>query len=158
MSKILLIVGAALLLSFAFLANKSSSKNASIAEEQFKSFAVQYGKVYNSVEEAKYRQEVFAQNYEAIIAHNSNPESTYEMGVNQFSDLTKDEFVELYLMSNMEIEEAEEDTKEYEFLGDVDWRSKGAVNGIKTRAHAALAGPSPPCPPSKDSPRSREEA
>ncbi len=29
--------------------------------------------------------------------HNSNPENTWKMGINQFSDLTKQEFVNTYL-------------------------------------------------------------
>jgi len=34
-------------------------------------------------------------------------------------------------MKDIEVVEAEEDNTEHEFLGDVDWRSKGAVNGMK---------------------------
>jgi len=35
-------------------------------------------------------------------------------------------------MKDIPVTEAPEDTNEYpELLGDVDWRSKGAVNGVK---------------------------
>ncbi len=54
----------------------------------------------SSNEEGLYRLSVFTQNYLIIEAHNANPENTYTMGINQFSDLTPEEFREIYLMKN----------------------------------------------------------
>lgn len=39
------------------------------------------------------------ENYLTIQEHNANPEETYEMGLNRFSNLTEDEFKSLYLMT-----------------------------------------------------------
>lgn len=38
------------------------------------------------------RYAIFKQNVKAMIAHNSNPESTWEMGFNAFTHLTDEEF------------------------------------------------------------------
>lgn len=40
---------------------------------------------------------VFTQNLEKINKHNSDTSQTYTMGVNQFADLTQEEFSSQYL-------------------------------------------------------------
>ena len=47
------------------------------------------------------RQAEFQVNLEKIIAHNSNPERTWDMGVNKFSDMSDEEFKEYYNISNV---------------------------------------------------------
>jgi hypothetical protein len=48
------------------------------------------------------RFEIFAQNYEAIKAHNANPDSHFEMGLNKFSDMTHEEFLQHYHASGLQ--------------------------------------------------------
>lgn len=44
-----------------------------------------------------YRNRVFLENVAKINAHNAKSNKNYEMGLNQFSALTTEEFIELYL-------------------------------------------------------------
>ncbi|MBP9838666.1 MAG: hypothetical protein KBC84_08125 [Proteobacteria bacterium] len=55
--------------------------------------------MYNLQEEA-YRELVFSNNLDEINRHNSNPARTYDMGLNQFSALTTDEFRQKYLLTS----------------------------------------------------------
>lgn len=47
--------------------------------------------------ENNYRAQVFLSNKAKIIEHNSNPLNTYKMGLNQFSALTDQEFIQQHL-------------------------------------------------------------
>lgn len=56
------------------------------------------------------------------------------MGLNQFSDLTQEEFVEQYLGTIVPTESIVEDADdEYTVNGDIDWVSQGAVTPIKNQ-------------------------
>ena len=57
-------------------------------------FLASYGKTYASKSHLHTRYQTFASNYKKIKEHNSNAEKTHEMGINQFSDLTLEEFTE----------------------------------------------------------------
>jgi cathepsin L len=60
--------------------------------EWFKSFQLEYSKTYATEAEAASRFDVFRENVAMILAHQSNPNRTFELVVNQFADLTADEF------------------------------------------------------------------
>ena len=66
--------------------------------------------------------------------HNSDPKNTWKMGVNQFSDLTKEEFVETYLgeINGVEPKEIEEPINAG-FTAEVDWRTKGIITGVRNQ-------------------------
>eukprot|EP01028_Stygiella_incarcerata_P003366 TRINITY_DN1667_c0_g1_i1.p1 TRINITY_DN1667_c0_g1~~TRINITY_DN1667_c0_g1_i1.p1 ORF type:complete len:423 (-),score=64.89 TRINITY_DN1667_c0_g1_i1:851-2119(-) len=59
---------------------------------EFSRFKATHMKLYGSKDEEAYRKEVFRNTLTVIDAHNANPDRTYDMGINQFSDLTKEEF------------------------------------------------------------------
>lgn len=66
--------------------------------------------------------------------HNSDGNQGWKMGINQFTDLTQQEFVRIYLG------EKYSETKEYKdeeinagFVGDVDWRTAGIITPIKNQ-------------------------
>ena len=61
---------------------------------QFAQWAAQHGKTYEG-EEAQRRLEVFSANAEAIEEHNAKGLS-WTMGLNEFSDLTNEEFTAIY--------------------------------------------------------------
>ena len=44
-----------------------------------------------------YREKIFLENLAKINTHNSKEYKTYEMGVNQFTAMTQEEFVQQYL-------------------------------------------------------------
>ena len=59
-------------------------------------FVAEYGKTYTTKSHLNTRYEIFAKNFEMIKTHNANEEKHYEMGVNKFTDMTHEEFLEHY--------------------------------------------------------------
>ncbi|KAL4430300.1 hypothetical protein ABPG74_019459 [Tetrahymena malaccensis] len=57
----------------------------------------EHKKSYFNSEEASYRQILFLKNLKNIQLHNANKTHTYTKGVNQFTDLTQEEFVANFL-------------------------------------------------------------
>ena len=72
-------------------------------------------------------------NLAKIEAHNADEYKTYTTGINKFSDLTQEEFVEMYLGLIIPEEKLSSiDTSSDDvYAGDVDWTTKGAVTDIK---------------------------
>ena len=64
--------------------------------KEFSQFKATFGKLYSSPSESDFRYSVFADQMEFINSHN-NSNSSFELGVNQFSDLTWEEFQNKYL-------------------------------------------------------------
>lgn len=102
-------------------------------DEAWEAFKVDFPKAYNSdVEEAE-RKGIFAANFAHMLEHNKH-ETTYKLGVNQFSDLTESEWKAAYTGAsppamNMPLLG---DSEEVEELADsVDWTAKGAVTQVK---------------------------
>lgn len=58
----------------------------------FSTFQSIYKKKYQTFEEFQYRFETFCTNIKTIIMHNSNESNTFKMSINQFADMTHDEF------------------------------------------------------------------
>ena len=80
----------ALLAGAALFSYNSSLQNNELA--QFEEFKSTYGRDY-TLEENIYRFGVFITNLKKINAHNADKTQTYTMGVNQFTDMTTEEFV-----------------------------------------------------------------
>merc|ERR1712136_244273 len=84
-------MGTALVVVLAHAHAGSLSLNA-----QFASFKHSHGKQYTDAFEEAYRKGIFAANLAKINQHNvefANGEHSWKMGVNQFADLTHDEFM-----------------------------------------------------------------
>jgi len=101
-----------------------------------------YNRVYSEVEEIK-RFTVFVENYFKIIKHNSE-DNGFRMALNQFADLTKEEFKAqnikglLYTEADREAQRLRQELSfypvDYSVLAlpdSVDWRAKGAVTPVK---------------------------
>jgi len=66
-------------------------------KSQYLAYLKKFNKPIPSAEELVYRSAVYANFLIQMEKHNSDPTQTWQMGVNQFSDLTKEEFVSTYL-------------------------------------------------------------
>merc|ERR1712133_229929 len=103
---------------------------------QFASFKHSHGKQYTDAFEEAYRKGIFAANLAKINQHNvefANGEHSWKMGVNQFADLTHDEFM---AMNTLSIPEMPSAPKKYNMqaksmASSVDWRDSGAITEIK---------------------------
>jgi cathepsin L len=96
----------------------------------FQSWMATHNKVYASMEEQSYRLSVFAKS--ADFVRNFDASRGFTVGLNQYADLTSEEFVSIYNGMNV--------SKTYEATNfpvtapsSVDWRSKGAVTGVKNQ-------------------------
>ncbi len=76
----------------AVAAARPAMRQATFVMPEFPSFAMwqqMHAKAYLTAGESTMREAVYAVNVEIARRHNADPSSTYKMGVNQFSDLTK---------------------------------------------------------------------
>jgi len=99
-------------------------------------YVSEYGKSYGTVAEFMFRSDEFRKSMEFIAEHNSNPENTHVVGINEFADKTYEEMKKM----NGFIPKTEEEMLATDFVAfeepnasSWDWRSKGAVNGVKNQ-------------------------
>ena len=101
----------------------------------FHHFTKNFQKDY-SIDTFDQKFEVFKDNVNFIYKHNQNENKTYTLGINQFSDLTNDEFKKLFNFDfNKDLElKAECDKMVFSNVFtpvSIDWRQKGAVTNVK---------------------------
>lgn len=136
-----ILLGVGTVIAFGLMINSLSSQsktnilNSPLLGE-FNRFKNKFNKVYNSDQEHAYRMAVFAKNLEDIISHNSRNDVTYILGVNQFSDMTFEEFKSKYLMQSIPSSITKDcDVKESSLSNDipktVDWFAAGKVQQVK---------------------------
>ena len=65
-------------------------------EAQFEQFIMTYERVYIS-EQREIARQVFEENLIEINAHNERPTRTYTKGINQFIDVTREDFATLHI-------------------------------------------------------------
>lgn len=130
-------------------------------EQLFFDWMDEFGKTYESVDIQMEKMNTFFENCESISNHNANPEHTYTLGMNDFGDLTRDEFHTMYSSGYQEEPDEEpmdivetmhrrrmrredddyddDDDDDEEIGADVpsalDWEKKGLSTSVKTQGH-----------------------
>ena len=111
--------------------------------KEFSLFKDRFSKVYSNDEELDTRFDIFRYNMKAIIEHNSVVNQNFTLGVNQFSDLTPEEFKALYINSGYKPSVSvgavvgSYGCKTYTSASSsstpasLDWRQKNAVTSVK---------------------------
>lgn len=102
---------------------------------------IQYGRVYKDAPEMQKRFEIFKENVERIDSFNRGNEKPCRLGVNQFADLTSEEFKASRngFKSHMcSTDGAFKYEKVTSVPSAVDWRKKGAVTPVKDQGQCGI--------------------
>ncbi|WOG97694.1 hypothetical protein DCAR_0417035 [Daucus carota subsp. sativus] len=105
----------------------------------FESWLAKHAKSYQSIEEKLHRFEIFRENLVHIDETNKKV-SSYWLGLNEFADLSHEEFKKMYLGLRADLSTRRESSSEDFIYRDVvdlpksvDWRKKGAVTNVKNQ-------------------------
>jgi C1A family cysteine protease len=102
---------------------------------QFTNFQKRFSKIYETAGELETRFEIFRTNLRNIILHNLDHTQNFTMGINQFTDLTPQEFKDQYV-GGLKSEVGSYGCKTFSSSASgapssMDWRSRGAVTSVK---------------------------
>lgn len=103
--------------------------------KQFSNFQERFSKRYESMQEMETRFQIFRSNLRNINLHNLDHTQNFTMGINQFTDLTPQEFKEQYV-GGLRAEVGSYGCKSFSSSASgapssIDWRQKGAVTSVK---------------------------
>jgi len=103
--------------------------------KQFTHFQDRFSKKYENIEELQTRFQIFRHNLRDIVIHNLDQTQNFTMGVNQFTDLTPEEFKSQWV-GGLKAEVGSYGCKTFTsgasgVPATVDWRNKGAVTSVK---------------------------
>jgi len=105
-------------------------------DTEWENFKIKYGKGLLSSQEHDTRKNIFANNLKFIEKHNAEHAQglhTFTVGVNQFADLTNEEFVQQYTGFMPVDGLPESDVVVGDLPDSIDWRQKGAVTPVKNQ-------------------------
>ena len=129
------------------LASQATSRGvykASIAQK-FDQWMAEYGRVYQDSTEKERRFAIFKKNVEFVEKFNSDGKKSYTLSVNQFSDLSDEEFLKHHTgyktLINLSSTTSSEDDESLMYRrlqsrkipASMDWREHGAVTPIKNQ-------------------------
>jgi len=102
--------------------------------DAFQEWKAQYG-VNWAPEEDAYRRVIFMKNLQAIEKHNADLSQTYQMGVNQFTIYSQQEFALLFLGAIPPVDQEIVESQDYFYApsNDIDWTTKGGVSRVKNQ-------------------------
>jgi C1A family cysteine protease len=117
-------------------ADMSGFLNESDEWKQFSNFQDKFAKKYGSIDELENRFQIFRTNLRNIIIHNLDRSQNFTMGVNQFTDLTPEEFKSQYVNSGIKTTVGGTTCGSFSSSASgapvsIDWRNKGAVTSVK---------------------------
>mmetsp|Transcript_22816 Transcript_22816/g.44848 ORF Transcript_22816/g.44848 Transcript_22816/m.44848 type:complete len:363 (-) Transcript_22816:100-1188(-) len=120
--------------------NIQEASESLVHEELFSMWKNFHGKEYKTEEEALYRQAIWRTSVALVKAHNARDDVTYTLEVNQFADMTPEEFERDYLMKEQGCSATWHGPKAWRHDGslgtlpkNVDWREKGIVSKVKNQ-------------------------
>jgi C1A family cysteine protease len=104
--------------------------------KEFTNFQERFSKRYSTIQELEARFAVFRKNFIGILAHNADLSQNFTMGVNQFTDLTPEEFRAQYINGGSKSSLGSFGCKSFTSSASgspssIDWRQKGAVNPVR---------------------------
>jgi C1A family cysteine protease len=102
----------------------------------FTSFQERFSKKYQNIQELEARFQIFRTNLHSIIRHNADDTQSFTMAVNQFTDLTSQEFKETYIRGGLKTSTTSYGCSSFSSSASgtpssIDWRAKGAVTSVK---------------------------
>ncbi|KAM4089623.1 hypothetical protein ACB094_07G166900 [Castanea mollissima] len=106
--------------------------------ELFESWVSKHGKTYRSIEEKLHRFEIFKDNLKHIDERNKEI-SSYWLGLNEFADMSHEEFKNKYLGLKPALPRRGGSPRDFSYRdvvdlpSSVDWRKKGAVTPVKNQ-------------------------
>ncbi|KAA8526298.1 hypothetical protein F0562_008499 [Nyssa sinensis] len=120
--------------ALASLATSRSLPEASMYEKH-QQWMAHYGRIYKDGDEKDQRYQIFKENVERIESFNSANDKSYKLSVNQFADLTNEEFIASRNRLKRRVCSTAAVSFKYDNMSAVpssmDWRKKGAVTPIK---------------------------
>ena len=113
----------------------TTSDDESFHWKEFNNFQERFSKRYSTIQELETRFSIFRKNFIGILSHNDDLSQNFTMGVNQFTDLTADEFKSQYV-GGLKGEVGSYGCKPFSSSASgapasIDWRTKGAVTSVK---------------------------
>ncbi|XP_010052196.3 zingipain-2 [Eucalyptus grandis] len=144
-SRLILLLVSFVLVFWALPAECRSIHRESTLLSRHEQWMAQHGRTYKDAEEKDRRFAIFQSNVEYIESFNSAPGRDYKLKINQFADLTNEEFRAFrggFRLPKTRIGSKKDDTPfRYENFTDVpssiDWREKGAVTPVKDQGHCS---------------------
>ena len=105
----------------------------------FTKFQKRFQKVYKTIEDFETHFSIFKTNLETIFRHNENQTHSFTMGINQFTDLTPEEFKEQYLSgyktstnkNSFACKPFYNDNNNNIVPDSIDWTTKNVVNPVR---------------------------
>lgn len=112
-------------------------------KNRYEMWLAEHGRAYNALGEKEKRFEIFKDNLKFIEEHNNSGNRTYKVGLNQFADLTNEEYRTMYLGTRSDARrrfvKSKNPSHRYASRPNelmphsVDWRKRGAVAPIKNQ-------------------------
>ena len=139
-----LLIGPCRVMGFSLKSNRGLNGELLRKEKEmkwvFSEWQVKFDKSYDHPAEESRRFQIFKSNLRYISEHN-RPENnhSFSLGLNQFADLTAEDFANLYLINQPDEIPMSEASDRYEAREDenlpssVDWRIEGAVTPVENQ-------------------------
>ena len=121
--------------TFFAVSNAQTLLNENEIWSRFTNFQEKFAKKYENVQELETRFSVFRENFRNIITHNADRNQSFTMGVNQFTDLTPEEF-KAQMIRGLKAPVGSFGCGSFSNSASgapssIDWRTKGAVTTVK---------------------------